>query len=94
MALDSILSSPIIPPPPKSASTAAGSFDAGLVGTVLMLGIGVGMSLVGGTSFIDALGIGAFAAVWGGPGFGGMAGGIYYISREDQRARANGTAAH
>ena len=67
---------------------------AGLVGTVLMLGIGVGMSLVGGTSFIDALGIGAFAAVWGGPGFGGMAGGIYYISREDQRARANGTAAH
>lgn len=67
---------------------------AGLVGTVVMLGTGIGISMVGGTSFIDALGIGAFAALWGGPGFGGMAGGIYYVSREERRHTAEGTAGH
>jgi hypothetical protein len=50
--------------------------------------------MVGGTSFIDALGIGAFAALWGGPGFGGMAGGIYYVSREERRRAAEGAAGH
>jgi hypothetical protein len=67
---------------------------AGLVGTVVMLGTGIGISMVGGTSFIDALGIGAFAALWGGPGFGGMAGGIYYVSREERRRAAEGAAGH
>jgi hypothetical protein len=61
-------------------------YTAGVIGTVVMLGIGIGISLVGGTSFIDALGIGAFAALWGGPGFGGMAGAIYYLSREERRS--------
>jgi hypothetical protein len=61
-------------------------YTAGAIGTVVMLAAGIGISLAGGTSFVDALGIGAFAALWGGPGFGGMAGAIYYLSREEHRA--------
>jgi hypothetical protein len=69
-------------------------YTAGLIGTVGILGLGVGISLLGGTTFIDALGIGAFAALWGGPGFGGMAGGIYYVSHEDARRRKDAAQHH
>ena len=62
-------------------------YTAGIIGTILMLGIGIGISLAAGTSLIEALGIGGFAALWGGPGFGGMAGAIYYVSREDRRSQ-------
>jgi hypothetical protein len=50
------------------------------IGLVAMFALGTAMSLVGGQSFVEAAGIGAFAGIWGGPGFGGMAGAIYYFS--------------
>jgi hypothetical protein len=69
-------------------------YTAGVIGTISMLAIGIGISLVGGTTLIDAVGIGAFAALWGGPGFGGMAGGIYYVSREAKRNQNEDASGH
>jgi hypothetical protein len=45
-----------------------------LIGLVGMSALGTGMGLATGFDMIDSLGIGAFAGVWGGPGFGGMLG--------------------
>ena len=41
------------------------------------------VSLIAGTSPAAALGIGAFAAFWGGPGFGGMLGAVLHHSRAE-----------
>jgi hypothetical protein len=62
------------------------------IGTVVMFAVGIGICLAVGTSFVDALGVGAFVAIWGGPGFGGMAAGIMYTSREEARRRAEEAA--
>ncbi len=39
------------------------------------------LGLAAGSNFAGALGLGLFAAAWGGAGFGAMAGGIYVVSR-------------
>ena len=47
--------------------------------------VGVTMALmVASRSFVDSLGIGAFAAVWGGGGFGAMIGGVLYVHRFEE----------
>lgn len=40
--------------------------------------------LAASTSFAGSLGIGAFAAVWGGGGFGAMIGGVLYVHRYEE----------
>lgn len=52
----------------------------GFIGVFLVLGgitYGVGMGLG------PAIGVGLFAAFWGGPGFGGMMGAVLHHSRND-----------
>lgn len=50
-----------------------------LIGFVLTFACTGGIALVAGTGVVPAIGIGCFAGLWGGPGFGGMLGmvGLY-----------------
>jgi hypothetical protein len=56
-----------------------------LVGLVAMTALATGLGLATGYDMIASLGLGAFAGVWGGPGFGGMLGAILAYLREEQR---------
>ena len=60
-----------------------------LIGLVAMGALGTAMGLATGFDMIDSLGLGAFAGIWGGPGFGGMLGAtLAYVraqNRQDQR---------
>lgn len=47
-----------------------------LVGAVVVFAVCAGISLYAGSGWGPAIGIGAFAAFWGGPGFGGMLGAV------------------
>ena len=62
-----------------------------LIGTVIGFfavgGFTIGAALNAGTSLIAALGLGAFAAFWGGPGFGGMLGATLAVTRNEERER-------
>lgn len=83
-----------IAPPAQRPSEApvATSEDAGLVGAFVkgslvgfvavfvLLG---GMTLAVGMGIGAALGVGAFTAFWGGPGFGGMMGAVLHYSRNE-----------
>jgi hypothetical protein len=51
-----------------------------IVGTVLVFLFCGGISLLSGLALGPAIGIGAFTAFWGGPGFGGMMGATIYFS--------------
>ncbi len=79
------------------------SSDASLgdgVGRAALIGAGIGFAtmagtataagLVGGLPLITALGIGTFAAVWGGPGFGALFGAIVAITRNERLAAVVG----
>jgi hypothetical protein len=78
------------PAPPSAALST--SDDAGLarafvrgsivgfVATFVLLG---GMTLAVGMGVGAALGVGAFTAFWGGPGFGGMMGAVLHYSRAE-----------
>lgn len=61
------------------AIAAAASF------VVVLVGVSAGL-MAASTSFVDSLGIGAFAAVWGGGGFGAMIGGVLYVHRFEEPA--------
>jgi hypothetical protein len=52
----------------------------GFVATFVLLG---GMTLALGMGVGAALGVGAFTAFWGGPGFGGMMGAVLRYSRTE-----------
>lgn len=54
-----------------------------LIGSVVVFVFGAGTALAAGGEPIDALGLGAFAAFWGGPGFGGMIGASTYQGPDD-----------
>lgn len=56
-----------------------------LVGLVAMSALGTGMGLAAGCALVDSLALGAFAGVWGGPGFGGMLGAILAYARAEHR---------
>lgn len=51
-----------------------------IVGTILVFLFCAGLSLLAGLDVGPAIGIGAFTAFWGGPGFGGMMGATVYFS--------------
>ncbi len=52
-----------------------------VLGTVLVFLFCGGISLLAGLGIGAAIGIGAFTAFWGGPGFGGMMGATVYFSQ-------------
>ena len=62
-----------------------------LIGTVIGFfvvgGFTIAVALNAGTSLIAAAGLGAFAAFWGGPGFGGMLGATLAATRNEERER-------
>jgi hypothetical protein len=80
-------------PDTASPSTAPStSDDAGLarafvrgsvVGSVAVFVLLGGLTLAAGMGAAAALGVGAFTAFWGGPGFGGMMGAVLHYSRTE-----------
>jgi hypothetical protein len=80
--------------PPSTAPSTAPSTrdDAGLarafvrgsvVGSVAVFVLLGGLTLAAGMGAAAALGVGAFTAFWGGPGFGGMMGAVLHYSRTE-----------
>ncbi len=56
-----------------------------LIGLVVMSALGTAMALATGFDMTDSLGLGVFAGVWGGPGFGGMLGAtLAYVRAADR----------
>ena len=51
-----------------------GAVRGALVGLVALGSFGAGIGVLTGVDPVGALAIGAFAGIWGGPGFGGMLG--------------------
>lgn len=58
------------------------------VGYVVALTIVAVIVLVAGGGLIAALGVGAYVAIWGGPGFGGMVAAQRYADRLDAEERS------
>ncbi len=60
------------------------------IGFVVVLTIVACIALAGGAGVVSALAVGAFAALWGGPGWGGMVGAVRYADRiaDDERSAA------
>jgi hypothetical protein len=54
-----------------------------VLGFVVVFVVCAGMSLAAGVDLGPAVGIGAFTAFWGGPGFGGMLGAVLHLSRAE-----------
>lgn len=69
----------------------------GLVGMVVGFfavgAIAIAITLNAGSDLMPALGVGAFAAFWGGPGFGGMVGATLASIRADAAERDRERAA-
>jgi hypothetical protein len=76
-------------------ATEAGIGHAAVVGAVIgyvvVLTIVSGIVLIAGAGLDVALAVGAYAAMWGGPGWGGMIGAQRYADQiaEAERSRAN-----
>lgn len=72
-------------------TTESAAMRGAIVGTVIGFfavgAIAVAIALNAGTSMISAVGVGAFAAFWGGPGFGGMLGATLGATRNDELER-------
>ena len=76
-------------------TTESAALRGAILGTVigiLVVGLGTAaIALNAGASMIAAVGLGAFAAFWGGPGFGGMLGGTLAAVRNDALERERAT---
>lgn len=72
-------------------TTESAAMRGAIVGTIIGFfavgAIAVAIALNAGTSMISAVGIGAFASFWGGPGFGGMLGATLGATRNDELER-------
>jgi hypothetical protein len=53
------------------------------VGFLLVTCLAMAITRLAGLGPLDALGVGAFAALWGGPGFGAMFGAVTVINRNE-----------
>jgi hypothetical protein len=80
------------PAPAPGTAPPSTSDDAGLarafvrgsvVGSVAVFVLLGGLTLAAGMGAAAALGVGAFTAFWGGPGFGGMMGAVLHYSRTE-----------
>jgi len=71
-------------------TTESAAMQGAIVGTFIgFIAVGVAtiaIALNAGTSMIAAVGLGAFAGFWGGPGFGGMLGATRNDALERDRA--------
>jgi hypothetical protein len=65
-----------------------GALRGAAIGLVGVAGTAIPTGILGGLETIDAVAIGAFAAVWAGPGFGALFGAIRAIARNDRAAIA------
>ena len=65
-----------------------------VAGLILMISITVGMAAGEHTGWIDGLGVAAFATFWGGPGFGLIFGGAFWIQRQERWEAQAGSARH
>ena len=54
-----------------------------LIGFLVVLAIVCTIAVLAGYDAADALGVGAFAGLWGGPGFGGMMGATLAANRHE-----------
>jgi hypothetical protein len=64
--------------------------NGAIIGFVVVLTIVSGIALAAGAGLGSALGVGAFAALWGGPGWGGMVGAVRCADRiadEERKGR-------
>jgi hypothetical protein len=52
-----------------------------VIGSLVVLTTVTGLVLAAGAGVVSALGVGAFAALWGGPGWGGMIGAVRHANR-------------
>jgi hypothetical protein len=68
-------------------AAARGAIIGTIVGFFVVGGITVAIALNAGTSVVSAAGVGAFAAFWGGPGFGGMLGATLAACRNEDLER-------
>lgn len=78
------------PPVNRSSSIGHAAVYGTVVGFVVILSIVSSVALAAGGGLMSALGVGAFAALWGGPGWGGIVGAVRYADRiaEDERNAA------
>ncbi len=60
-----------------------------IAGFIVVSTIVTVMMLRGGATGISALGVGLFAAAWGGPGFGGMIGGLTAMHHAEESLEAH-----
>jgi hypothetical protein len=58
-----------------------------VIGFFVVAGFTIAIALNAGTSLVAAVGLGAFAGFWGGPGFGGMLGATLAVTRNEERER-------
>jgi hypothetical protein len=76
-------------------TTESAAMRGAIIGTIIGFcavgAIAVAIALNAGTSMISAVGIGAFAGFWGGPGFGGMLGATLGATRNDELERERAT---
>jgi hypothetical protein len=52
------------------------------IGFVVVFGFVVGTAMFAGAHLVSAIAMGAFAGLFGGPGFGGMLGAVTYLNRQ------------
>lgn len=69
------------------SAAARGAIVGMVVGFFVVGAIAVAITLNAGSDLVPALGLGAFAAFWGGPGFGGMLGATLAATKADAAER-------
>jgi len=62
------------------------------IGFLAMATLATTVACIAGLDLVEALGVGSFTALWGGPGFGAMFGAIAAITRNEQLAATAPTA--
>ncbi|HEY8524463.1 MAG TPA: hypothetical protein VIL48_05850 [Acidimicrobiales bacterium] len=73
------------PPSTSERHIGVAGVKGAIAGFLVLVPIAGGISLLAGFDPLGALGIGAFAGIWGGPGFGGMLGATLAYTRTERR---------
>jgi len=76
------------PAPTSERHISVAAVKGAIVGFLVLAAIADGISLLAGFDLLGALGIGAFAGIWGGPGLGGMLGATLAHTRTEGRRHA------
>lgn len=65
-----------------------GALCGAVIGFIVVASLVTVVGMIAGLEALDSIGLGAFAAVWGGPGFGALVGAVMVITRNEQVAAA------